>query len=361
MRRLVPPGSVVRRPTNTWHADGFEGRPPRRDSCCVDPKVRLLCALTAQRLRAGGECRLLGCAVLLKPIGRPKGEGPSAGSCAQASSPTFPLSKSNLPLRQGFTLVELLVVIAIVGTLVALLLPAVQAAREAARRTTCENRLRQIGLGLVNYSGRDETLPIGCVDCTFPAPQLPPRLTAWGVWLLPYLEEQPLFDRLDTQAMIYDPRNRAAVRTVLPIWLCPSTDGPTLPPLAGAFTDYGGLYGIEGTGGDASAIPDEWLGSMVYERPVALREITDGLSHTAVVGEMLIRRRVGECEWANGHNVFAQEHQTAVNEASGLGNDLGSSHPGGAIAVRGDGGVVFLTEGIEPSVLNAWLTRAGGE
>lgn len=255
-------------------------------------------------------------------------------------------------------------VIAIIGTLVALLLPAVQAAREAARRTTCENRLRQIGLGLVNYSGRSGAFPIGCIDCANPAPSLPRKRTSWVIWTLPYLEEQTLFDRFETSLPVNHPTNRPAASAVLPLLTCPSVTGDAVSQ-RGAYTDYGGLYGVEGAG--FAAIPPEWHGVLVYEEAVTLQQVTDGLSKTLVVAEMHLRRLEGECEWAYGTHLFAQESETRVNPPStpaseaGLANEIGSVHPGGALAVRCDSGVEFLSDSIEPAALRAWLTRAGGE
>lgn len=266
--------------------------------------------------------------------------------------------------RRGFTLVELLVVIAIVGVLVALLLPAVQSARESARRSACQNRLRQIGLALTLFADRDAALPIGCIDCARTPTNTPRRRTSWAVWTLPHLEEQALFDRFDTEQPMNRPANRDAVLSTLPVFLCPSVTGEAASRL-GSFTDYGGLYGVEG--GGLAEIPEEWLGVLVYEQPVALAGVTDGLSHTLAVGEMHHRRVEGQCEWAFGPHLFAQEQATRLNppdsppEEAGLENELGSQHPGGALAVRCDGGVEFLSNELAQEALTAWLTREGGE
>jgi len=270
-------------------------------------------------------------------------------------------------LRRGFTLVELLATIAIVGVLVALLLPAVQAARESARRTQCQNSLRQIGVALQLHHDDQAAFPVGCVDCSIPPPSIPPKLIAWNVWLLPYLEQAVVFEQLNVAAPISTPPNRAVAMLQLSVFLCPSTDvdSSTFSTQSQVgVTDYGGVYGVEGVGHEApfedvQTLLDEWLGAMLYEAPVALREIVDGASNTVVVAEMLNRRCGFECQWANGHNLFAQEKATPVNGRSGLGNDIGSPHAGGALAVFADSHVAFLADDAEQVVLNALLTKAG--
>ena len=276
----------------------------------------------------------------------------------------------------AFTLVELLVVIAIIGALVALVLPAVQAAREASRRSHCQSNLRQIGLALVAFEDRRDELPVGCIGCKIrmPAegePFVPLRFTAWTVHLLPHLEQSALYARYDFSLPSYQDPNRTVGSTELDALLCPSTEPDVRHSTANlwrgmAFTDYGGIYGVEGAGRDA-ANPDaaQWLderslGVLVYERAVPLREITDGLSRTAAVAEML-HRREQETEWASGHNLFAQEGATPINGDSGLGNDIGSPHPGGASAAFCDGHVAFLPDETPPGIVNALITRAGEE
>lgn len=137
-------------------------------------------------------------------------------------------SKTNVSRSQvvrGFTLVELLVVIAIIGVLVGLLLPAVQAARESARRSQCTNNLKQIGLGLLNYESTNRNFPPGQFK---PAGLKENAALAWPVWHLSYMEQQPLYDRIDfTVDLRQQPNNMAdftgPVNTVIPAYICPST------------------------------------------------------------------------------------------------------------------------------------------
>lgn len=144
----------------------------------------------------------------------------------------------------AFTLVELLVVIAIIGMLIAILLPALQAAREAARRTQCKNNLHQIGIALHNYASVFNTLPPGGIgyrptggpypdatsDYAEPPSGITPHLIgreiAWNAYLLPFLEQTGVAATFDTNLWIDHPKNREAVRTVLAVFLCPSTGDP---------------------------------------------------------------------------------------------------------------------------------------
>lgn len=286
-------------------------------------------------------------------------------------------------VRAGFSLVELLVVIAIVGVLVALLLPAIQSSREAARRTQCQNNLRQIGVAMTVAVDRDRAFPIGCVGCKLSiasggAATALQRFLSWNIQLLPLLDEGALVKTIDTSIPSYQAANKPAAATLISVFLCPSTTEDPKHPVddllhqtkgvwkGAAFSDYGGIYGIEGDGRNAvdpnatQWLNDESLGVMLYEDAVAPREITDGLSKTACVAETVLRRQV-ESEWINGNNVFAQEASTPINISSGLGNEIGSPHPGGALLTFCDAHVQFVAEATEQAVLNAMLTKAGGE
>ena len=123
---------------------------------------------------------------------------------------------------RGFTLVELLVVIAIIGILVALLLPAIQAAREAARRTQCNNNLKNIGLGLQNYHDTYKTFPMGAMHTGARTTTTSAYGPSWQYGILPFMEQQGLYDEVDKTQRVWDQPIRS---TVVKTFLCPSDDG----------------------------------------------------------------------------------------------------------------------------------------
>ncbi len=275
---------------------------------------------------------------------------------------------------RGVTLVELLVVVAIIGVLVALLLPAVQAARESARRSQCQNNLHQLGVATTAYVEQQGVFPIGCIGCKFiipspGSPSVPLRFISWNVQLLPQLEQQALWDAFDFQLAAYQAANKQVGAAVVNAFLCPSTPESELVSPSGtwagaAFTDYGGIYGVEGEGRDAEytdlqMLRADSLGVMLYEEAVAPKHVLDGLSKTACIAE-LTNRRQPDIVWINGHNVVAQEASTPVN-AEGLSDEIGSPHPGGAGLAFCDGHVQFISESIDQAIFVAMLTKAGGE
>jgi prepilin-type N-terminal cleavage/methylation domain-containing protein len=274
----------------------------------------------------------------------------------------------------GFTLVELLVVIAIVGLLVALLLPAVQASREAARRNQCANNLHQIGSGLLAYHDVAGAFPPGLLDRKTGAnPQ--GRQLSWNVFLLPYIEEQGVYERFDIKAAYNSAANRAGAGTVVPLFLCPSTatlandrKGPTTGDVNGngawnpgddlAFTDYGGNFGFSGLGKPYMS------GVLVYERAIAISQITDGTAHTIIVSEDTGRGAAFDGQWANGENIF--DERGPINDRSvpsylWANNEMWSDHPQGVLALFCDGSVRFLFEEMELQALAALCTRSSDE
>lgn len=269
--------------------------------------------------------------------------------------------------RSALTLVELLVVIAIIGVLAGLILPAVQASRAKARQTQCQNNLRQIGLAAAEFEAARGHYPIGCIGCRVPSSEM----ISWNTQLLAHLEQTNLAAAYQIDVPSYRSPNRELGATVLPVFLCPDTPNELTISEKGlwrgqAFSDYGGIYGVEGEGRDAAAseaiqtLADDSLGVFLFESGVEVVQITDGLSRTVGVAER-ITRRISTSEWPSGRNIFAHDGETPINQSSGLGNDIGSPHAGGALVSFCDGHVEFVADSIEQQVLNSLLTKAGDE
>ena len=284
---------------------------------------------------------------------------------------------------QAFTLVELLVVIAIIGVLMALLLPAVQAAREAARGAQCKNNLRQIGLALHNYHDIHGRLPPGWIG------NAPEGVPGWGwtVSILPQIEQQPLHDNLIRRNLpISDPINQAARETIIPVLLCPSDphpkrfklatgaeeeaeDQPHLhsvdegtPMFEVSRSNYVGVFGTN----EVEDEPANGDGSFYFLSNTRFSDITDGLSNTLIMGER--HARFGGSMW-QGVVPTANEAMVRVvgvgdhtpNHINHHFDDFTSYHPGGVHFVGGDGSVRRFNDTIDVKVYQALLTRAGGE
>lgn len=261
------------------------------------------------------------------------------------SVPTNGLTK-----RRAFTLVELLVVIAIIGILIGMLLPAIQSVREAARRTQCSNNLRQVGIALQNHHSTHTEFPRGVTGFRpFFGGDSTQRNLAWSVYLLPFLEQDNLFDQLDLKLAFDHPDNADAAAVSIPTFLCPSvTDRPTM--VRGG-SDYGGIFGERINSPNNPA-----KGLMVGDQAYSHSDITDGSSNTLIVAE---DSDFADGEWINGRNIFDQAF--AINAAPAFENDIRSRHPGGAFGVFADGHVTFLTNQMELFALGAICTRALGE
>ncbi len=231
--------------------------------------------------------------------------------------------------RRGFTLVELLVVIAIIGILIALLLPAVQAAREAARRSQCTNNLKQLGLALQNYHDTARSFPpsgvlAGDRNLTAPtsvaAATLPYHHT-WLVGLLPFMEQTPLYDSINLQRPIW--QQQTAVQTQIPTLLCPSSP---LVDLSGtrniAYTEYAGSEGYHWWTGmtysSTSTDPNnvaihtalqatqpalDISGLFAITKTRRIADVTDGTSNTVVVAETHVNGYKNGAIRASGNGV----------------------------------------------------------
>ena len=251
---------------------------------------------------------------------------------------------------KAFTLVELLVVIAIIGVLVALLLPAVQMVREAARRTSCSNNLHQIGLALHNYHAAHQEFPIGAIEWRLGS-DATKRQLAWSTFLLPFLDQQNVHNQLDLSTPFDSVENEAGAATIIPVFVCPSSQrGATLVNGRGP-CDYGGIFDER-----ISSPNNPPKGTMLNDVAIALRDVTDGSSNTLIVAEDSGWR---DGQWINGRNIFDQAFP--INQAPFFENDIRSEHPQGANAVWCDGSVRFLSESTSLETLAAICTRAGGE
>ena len=261
----------------------------------------------------------------------------------------------------GFTLIELLVVTTIIGILMAVLLPAVQSAREAARRVACLSNLRQIGIGLHNYHASLGCFPPGGIEPAFQVSN--GRQFAWSAFVLPYIEQQSTWDTIDFSQPCYAPANGPAAATVISTYLCPSTPRTSRLVSRRGATDYGGLYG--------EAIPPHptdgsWCaenGVMIYDRAFSIADITDGTSNTLVIAENSMFPVWSDGQWINGLNVFDQKYPINFIPSNPrlLEDEIRSNHPGGANAALCDGSARFLSETMNLTTLKAILTRAGGE
>ncbi|QDT08964.1 DUF1559 domain-containing protein [Planctomycetes bacterium K23_9] len=251
--------------------------------------------------------------------------------------------------RAAFTLVELLVVIAIIGILVGLLLPAVQAAREAARRMSCQNNVRQIGLALHNYHATYRKLPPGGIEVR---PEVPDgHQFAWSAMVLPFMEETAVYQQIDFSYAFDAPENEAAAGRVIEPFLCPSTSRSSPLNSGRGATDYGGIYGERIA---SRNFPPR--GVMIHDRPIRFRDITDGLSRTVMIAE---DANFPDGQWINARNLFDQAFP--INKAPPFENDIRSQHIGGAMVLFADGSVSFLTEQMDLQLLAAICTRNGNE
>lgn len=288
----------------------------------------------------------------------------------------------------GFTLVELLVVIAIIGILTALLLPAVQAARESARRSSCVNNLKQIGIACQNYQTAFGGLPPASV---YSYTMTDSGRHGWVSLILPYFEQESLHSLYNFNAAWYDPPNRGAVLTELAMLECPSTAAPrliTVSPVGVSFeaaaADYFAIQGLNGNLAPAYLPATfNFTGAMQDDRLRKFAEFTDGSSNTVMISEMAARPvywRDGQADPAfppltYGYGAWAHnnKHWIRTYTDDGLFSPGGCSlncanrwaiysfHPVGANGLFADGSVRFLSKSISMEAFFGIATLAAGE
>ncbi|MGI9427618.1 MAG: DUF1559 domain-containing protein [Bythopirellula sp.] len=301
---------------------------------------------------------------------------------------------------RAFSLVELLVVIAIVGTLVALLLPAVQAVRESARRTTCTNHQKQVGLAILSYEAAHGFFPAGRIGCddagdTLDIAVCPPgvpvekKTGASGfVELLPQLEQQPLYDRIDVhQGGLWnrnvddlrwyrDPGKCRGVKESLEVFICPSEQSDRLSdvyaPVLAATSSYAFVQGSRGPDSTPTVAKFDNNGLFLYVHRRRSKQVADGLSKTLMLGEVTLSdtwESSNTWSYALVNADCLRSTANPLNTRPGAGEYLlerqngafSSRHPGGAVFAFADGHVDFLSDSVQLTAYQAVSTIDGDD
>lgn len=328
-------------------------------------------------------------------------------------------SQDTVSRSRGFTLIELIVVISIISVLIALLLPAVQQARESARRTDCRNRLKQIGLALHNYHDSSSVFPPGAVILLGKSPVNASdtttssattggydmvwratngdRCQSWMVLLLPYIEQSPVYQAWnfdsDVKSNKQDSQGRALASRNIPVYQCPSrpfgkSQQVMFQSWTGGFNDYGGCFGAGNLAGNSSSNSartlyhgsdpivalgrqDNNIGVFHGNSNTSLTIIDDGASNTIMIGEVqrlnggaITNTSIGG--WAlGGLATLFSTFDSSVQTRAGINGDqreaAGSEHVGGAHFCLVDGSVRFLSENMDLKLYSSLGTIGEGE
>ena len=319
----------------------------------------------------------------------------------------------------GFTLVELLVVIAIIGILIGMLLPAVQAVREAARRISCANNMRQMSLAMLNFESANQRFPPGMSSDQSHLTDNDPNTTfetflvaednevpgvGWGCIILPFVEQQNQFDAVSTLSNRL--RDTAAAfnsgegSVVIPTFICPTCPMADINPIrAGGNaksnyvgiwgtvvdpgsngSDYDDLFGIFGSGTEITYDASIYDGMLFLDSQITFGDIADGASNTFLVGERDGAQIAGTTRTRRAAIWIGADQSNFLNfclaPCSGLSDftinsiadnnrsillPISSQHSGGAQFGRADGSVEFVSETIAADVYEAMGTRNGRE
>jgi len=283
---------------------------------------------------------------------------------------------------RAFTLVELLVVIAIIGTLVGLLLPAVQSAREAARRCSCLNNTTQLGLALHNHEFHTGHFPAGVTNPDGPIiNEAVGQHVSWTVHVLPYMEQNVIFRMFDQQAGAYAEVNDKLRRSNIAVLRCPSSPGPRGGDQSGTPIGWSSYAGCHNSVEAPIDVGNDGL--LFLNSRIRFDDILDGSSHTLLVSEHVFEDPIDgvslvELGWPSGtratlRNTGRKIEQFSMRRITGLPEEepaekgplfvggFGAYHPGMAVAGMGDGSTRALSFTIDREVLHALGSRAGGE
>jgi prepilin-type N-terminal cleavage/methylation domain-containing protein/prepilin-type processing-associated H-X9-DG protein len=279
----------------------------------------------------------------------------------------------NRPNRAGFSLIELLMAMFIICLIISFLLPGLNAARRAARRSQCLNNLKQLSLALENYETQYRVLPPGVVDASRPIRSEPfGSHTSWMVQLMPFMEQNPLYNAFDKGASVYGPENKTVRVSQINTFLCPADP-----------QDHGAGSGVSSYAGchhDVEAPIDvDNHGVFFLGSHISHADLYDGASCTIFVGEKRRDPSTLELGWVSGTRATLRNTGTAINAtplvktrillapepnaaAAALAvGGFGSYHGDGCNFAFGDGSVRWVAQTINARVLRALGNRADGE